>query len=150
MAGRTNEPHLGKGYAAQSITVFYNRSRCRHYAECIRGLPEVFNLTQRPWIRPDSAEAETIAEVVRRCPTGALHYELVEGEPEEPGRPTSVTLDPDGPILVRGDLVIDLPEGRVHETRAALCRCGATTKEPFCDGVCGVDEHRWSGHKRSN
>ncbi|MFE9921640.1 helix-turn-helix domain-containing protein [Streptomyces sp. NPDC005774] len=45
-----------------------------------RGLPEVFDPAKRPWIQPDKATAERLAEVVRRCPSGALQYELVEGE----------------------------------------------------------------------
>jgi uncharacterized Fe-S cluster protein YjdI len=40
------------------ITVFHDRSRCRHYAECVRGLPQVFDVTRRPWVRADLANAE--------------------------------------------------------------------------------------------
>ena len=42
-----------------------------------------------------------MAEVVRRCPTGALHYRLLAEEPEEPTHPAIVTADPQGPLLVR-------------------------------------------------
>jgi len=145
MDARADDASLGKAYVAPSVTVFYDRARCRHYAECVRGLPQVFDVKNRPWVRPDAAGADDIAEVVRRCPTGALHYRLTEGEAEEPSRPTSVTLDPDGPLLVRGELVIELPDGRLNETRAALCRCGRTAREPFCDSACGIDEHHVSG-----
>jgi hypothetical protein len=30
-----------------------------------------------------------VAEVVRRCPAGALHYRLLAEEPEEPTYPTT-------------------------------------------------------------
>ena len=130
---------LGRVYKAPSITVFFAGARCRHYAECIRGLPEVFDVTRRPWIRADLAEPEEVAEVVRRCPTGALHYQLADGEPEEPDRPTTSTSDPRGPLLVRGDLVLETPEGAIPETRAALCRCDRTQSPPFCDGACDVN-----------
>ena len=53
--------------------MFYDRSRCRHYAESVRGLPQVFDPARRPWIR------------------------------------------------------------------AALCTCGRTRNQPFCDGACGVN-----------
>jgi uncharacterized Fe-S cluster protein YjdI len=92
--------------------VVYDRGRCRHYAECVRGLPQVFDPTRRPWIRADLADPNAIAEVVRRCPTGALHYRLAVDAPEEPTRPTVITRDPAGPLLVRGDLVLDTPRGR--------------------------------------
>jgi uncharacterized Fe-S cluster protein YjdI len=51
--------------------VVYDRGRCRYYAACVRGLPQVFDPTRRPWIRADLADPNAIAEVVRRCPTGA-------------------------------------------------------------------------------
>lgn len=135
---------LGRAYPAHSITVFYDPARCRHYAECVRGLRPVFDPRQRPWIRPEAGDPETIADVIRRCPTGALHYRLVEGDPEPPTRPTSVTLDPDGPLLLRGDLVIETPDGPMSERRAALCRCGRTANEPFCDSACGLDDRNRS------
>ena len=68
-----------KTYRTESITVTFEVRRCLHAAECVHGLPEVFDPTKRPWIQPDRTTAERLAEVVRRCPSGALQYELVEG-----------------------------------------------------------------------
>ena len=51
-------------------------------------------------------------------------------------RPT-VRAYPDGPLIVRGDVTILGPDGApVPRRRAtvALCRCGASTIKPFCDG----------------
>ena len=134
-----DDNRLGRAYAAPEVTVLYDRGRCRHYAECVRGLPQVFDPTRRPWIRADLADADTVAEVVRRCPTGALHYRLAADAPEQPTRPSTITRDPAGPLLVRGDLVLDTPGGVLAETRAALCACGRTQNRPFCDGACGVN-----------
>ncbi|MFT9788843.1 (4Fe-4S)-binding protein [Streptomyces bacillaris] len=64
-----------KAYEGRSITVTFEAGRCRHAAECVRGLPEVFDPARRPWITPDAADAGRVAEVVRRCPSGALRYE---------------------------------------------------------------------------
>ena len=89
-----DDNRLGRAYAAPEVTVFYDRGRCRHYAECVRGRAQVFYPTRRPWIRADLADANGIAEVVRRCPTGALHYRLWAGDPEEPARPTTITPRP--------------------------------------------------------
>lgn len=66
-------------YKGQSITVTFEARRCRHAAECVRGLPEVFDTARRPWIQPDGAPADRLAEVVRRCPSGALQYRLADG-----------------------------------------------------------------------
>jgi uncharacterized Fe-S cluster protein YjdI/CDGSH-type Zn-finger protein len=125
-----------RAYSAPGVTVFYDRGRCLHFAECIRGLPEVFDARKRLWIQPENASAEDVAEVVRRCPSGALHYRLKEGSPEEPERPTWVGFVGNGPINLRGDLSIDVPAGRMQEVRASLCRCGRTENEPFCDKAC--------------
>src|SRR5829696_2284733 len=128
MATPPDDNRLGRAYAAPKVTVFYDRGRCRHYAECVRGLPQVFDPTRRPWIRADLADPNAIAEVVRRCPTGALHYRLWAGDPEEPARPTTIT-----------------PDGTRDETRAALCGCGQTSTQPLCDGACGVDQQHPGG-----
>lgn len=125
-----------RDYPGAGITVHYDAARCRHVAECVRGLPLVFDPGRRPWIVADNEpDALLLAEVVRRCPTGALHYTLVEGPPETPDPVTTVTAVPDGPLLVRGDLRLDLGDaGTMTETRAALCRCGSSGNKPFCDG----------------
>jgi hypothetical protein len=49
-------------------------------------MPEVFDVEKRPWIQPQNASAEQVAEVVRRCPSGTLHYRL-QGPHEDPERP---------------------------------------------------------------
>ena len=129
----------GKRYAGPGITVWFDATRCDHFAECVHGHPAVFQPGRKPWVRPDLGEAEEIAAVVRRCPTGALHYRLDEGPAEAPKAPTSVNRLKGGPILVRGELVIRTPGGQIRDTRAALCGCGATANLPFCDGACGIN-----------
>jgi hypothetical protein len=34
----------------------------------VRGLPQVFDTTRRPWIRPELPDAQAVAEVIPRCP----------------------------------------------------------------------------------
>jgi uncharacterized Fe-S cluster protein YjdI len=124
----------GKAYSGPEITVFFDSSRCIHAAECIRGLPEVFDTKARPWIRPDHASAEQIMDVVSRCPSGALHYENVNGLAEIPSTPTTFRSLPDGQLEVRGDLLFQSANGELlHETRATLCTCGRSNNKPFCD-----------------
>ena len=123
-------------YRGDGVTVFYDIRRCTHFAECVRGLPAVFDVKQRPWVQPGNAPADRVAEVVRRCPTGALHYELDDGPPEAPDRPTRIRAVPDGPVTLRGQLSIETPDGELRDVRAALCRCGLTENQPFCDQQC--------------
>jgi uncharacterized Fe-S cluster protein YjdI len=128
-----------RAYRTESITVTFEARRCLHAAECVHGLPQVFDTTKRPWIQPDRTTAERLAEVVRRCPTGALQYELVEGGTESPDRPTTISRTATGQLAVRGQLSVDTPQGARTETRAMLCGCGQSRLQPYCDhtGPCG-------------
>lgn len=42
-----------------------------------------------------------------------------------------------GPYIVKGEVELKDPNGRSYptQTRTALCRCGASTEKPFCDGT---------------
>lgn len=135
----------GRAYSAPAVTVYYDAARCVHFAECVRGLPEVFDTTRRPWIQPDQATADRVAEVIRRCPSGALHYVLEPGPAEPADGVTTVVPWPNGPLLIRGDLELSLSDKdsgdaprQVRETRMAACRCGRTGNAPFCDGSCDL------------
>jgi CDGSH-type Zn-finger protein/uncharacterized Fe-S cluster protein YjdI len=133
-------------YVADDIVVTYDKSRCIHAEKCVRGLRAVFDPDRRRWIDPSAAPAARIAEVVMRCPTGALHFERLDGGPEEPVPVrNTVTVAPDGPLYLRGELEIETPDGVVRETRAALCRCGGSATKPFCDGSHGETGFRHDG-----
>ena len=45
-----------------------------------------------------------------------------------------------GPFLLRGDLRIQAAGGWVTDTRAALCRCTRSARQPFCDAACDAPE----------
>lgn len=69
----------GRAYAGKGITVYFDAGICQHAGECVRGLPLVFDVKQRPWIQPDNADADEVAVQVRKCPSGALQYEFTAG-----------------------------------------------------------------------
>jgi uncharacterized Fe-S cluster protein YjdI/CDGSH-type Zn-finger protein len=128
-----------KRYEGEHIEVTYDPARCLHAAECVRGMPAVFDTAKRPWVAPDAGDTDELTAVIRRCPTGALHYRLREGESERGRVPTRIRLPDAGPLLIDGDLEID---GK-RETRAALCRCGQSANQPYCDrsGACSGWEY---------
>jgi uncharacterized Fe-S cluster protein YjdI len=64
-----------KDFSGQQVTVSDDRAVCTHAAECVRGLPQVFDTAARPWIQPDGAAPQTVIEVVARCRSGALRIE---------------------------------------------------------------------------
>ena len=39
---------------------------------CVRGLPAVFDINRRRWIRPELASPDEVRAQVARCPSGAL------------------------------------------------------------------------------
>lgn len=125
-----------RNYKGRGIDVSYDIRRCIHASECVRGLPSVFNRQRVPWIVPDAASSAGVAEVILKCPTGALRFERKDaGLPEPVPRANTITLVPNGPLYLRGQVRILSPQGEVlHEdTRVALCRCGASNNKPFCD-----------------
>jgi CDGSH-type Zn-finger protein/uncharacterized Fe-S cluster protein YjdI len=123
-------------YTGEKIDVTYDAGRCIHAAECLRRLHTVFDNSKRPWIQPDAGLADGVAATVLHCPSGALHYERKDGGEAEPiPEQTTILLAEDGPLYVHGDFTIVNGVGElvVNDTRAALCRCGASENKPFCD-----------------
>lgn len=68
-------------YQTSDVTVTFDPKLCIHSGVCVRGLPLVFDVTRKRWIRPELASAEDVAAQVSRCPSGALQYTMhtVEG-----------------------------------------------------------------------
>src|SRR2546428_12398648 len=129
---------MKKEYANDKIAVTWEPAHCIHTANCLNGLPDVFDAWRRPWIEVDNASADEIADVVVRCPTGALHFRRLDGGPQEPDPSEStVQLRPNGPLFVRGKVRIEDTSGHLvrEDTRVALCRCGGSENKPFCDGT---------------
>jgi uncharacterized Fe-S cluster protein YjdI len=123
-------------YATDEIVVEWHPTLCFHSQNCVKALPAVFDSARRPWIDPNAASAEDIAQAVDSCPSGALRWRRPGGE-VAPASPTiEITPSRDGPLLVRGRIRIVLPDGTAEElTRAAFCRCGHSGNKPFCDGT---------------
>ena len=125
-------------YEDEQIRVLYDPRRCIHAAECVRGLPAVFEPGRRPWVDPARGQPDEIAAVVCRCPTGALHYERLDGgSAEAVPAGNRVEVAQDGPLYLTGAIHIQTATGSpvAHEVRVALCRCGASANKPYCDGA---------------
>jgi CDGSH-type Zn-finger protein/uncharacterized Fe-S cluster protein YjdI len=134
-----------KVYKGPGVSVQFNASRCIHAAECVHGLPTVFDPQARPWIQPGKATSDEVVAVVARCPTGALQATYEDGRAAETVSPRNeLHIVADGPHHLRGDIEVRDDSGRVwaRETRMALCRCGASGNKPYCD-----NSHVGSGFK---
>ena len=55
--------------------------------------------------------------------------------PETPRNKNSLSVVPDGPLYVRGNLEIEETPGAeiLPDTRVGFCRCGASENKPLCD-----------------
>jgi CDGSH-type Zn-finger protein/uncharacterized Fe-S cluster protein YjdI len=132
-------------YTAAHAIVTWDEGVCRHAAECVRGLPEVFNPKERPWIAPRAATFDALSMAIARCPSGALALLHPDGSPAIASGPADVTaafagallkVRPDGPNLITGDFVVAGPRTATGaKASAALCRCGMSADKPYCDGT---------------
>lgn len=59
-------------YETPEITVTFDPATCKHTGVCVRGLPAVFDVQRKRWVRPEAATAEEVRAQVARCPSGAL------------------------------------------------------------------------------
>lgn len=56
-----------------------------------------------------------------------------------------VNVRPNGPLIIEGSFTLLDSEGneyKLEQERAALCRCGQSSKKPFCDAThrtCGFE-----------
>ena len=132
-------------YTNGEITVFWRSDLCIHSANCLLGLPRVFNSKRKPWINLTGTDSKEIMKVVDSCPSRALTYLKSTSfriqKPRKTKRQTPkfarVQILKDGPALVTGNFIVrdvNKKKIRLESEVVALCRCGHSVKKPFCDG----------------
>ena len=126
-----------RAFEGAEITILDARRLCAHAAVCTDNLPRVFDVTRPRWIDPDAAPAGDIADVVARCPSGALAYAVGDDpEPVEPHLEPGIRCSRGASYVVTGGVELVGADGRPYarRERVTLCRCGASSNKPFCDG----------------
>jgi uncharacterized Fe-S cluster protein YjdI len=124
-----------KEYPKDDVVVLWKPELCYHSEKCVKGLPQVFNQNNRPWIDLSQAEKDEIVAQVRKCPSGALSIKG-DSTSEIDVSNTKVNISQNGPYIVKGSFKVFDPEGTEISVKgkAALCRCGYSANKPFCDG----------------
>lgn len=121
-------------YSNGEVTVVWKPEKCIHSGICVAGLRAVFDPKRRPWIDVSKATSAQIVAQVHECPSGALSIkeEAVAAGPG--GNVIEVTAN--GPLLVHGSVTVKRADGTEtkHQRVTALCRCGQSSKKPYCDG----------------
>ena len=59
-------------YTDGDLTVTFDPRVCIHSGNCVRGLFAVFDVSRRPWVNLNGADADRIVAQVKACPSGAL------------------------------------------------------------------------------
>lgn len=113
---------MKKEYSNDEVTVVWQAGLCVHSANCVKGLPEVFNTKKKPWIDVHAAPGADIISQVKRCPSGALS--IKGNKPDEP-IPRSKDLEVAGTSPFKAKL----EQGKPY----AWCACGRSKKQPWCD-----------------
>ena len=128
-------------YHTPEIAVTFDPNICIHSGVCSGGLPAVFDVSRAAWIHPGAASAEAVQALVGQCPSGALQAVRAGHPPAKPAAAgaVTVTFQSDGPALIKGDIALELPTGVKgrRDGSVAVCRCGQTQNDPYCDGSHG-------------
>lgn len=121
----------------ERAVIRFEAGKCIHSRHCVLDRPDVFvPNVQGEWIHPDRATPGEIAELAHNCPSGAIQYDRLDGGPGEAGPVVNtVRVRENGPLAFRGPLQI---AGEAAGFRATLCRCGASSNKPYCDGSHGA------------
>lgn len=115
-----------------------NEAYCAFGRFCDNG-ERIWNEVQMP-----GEDHEKLAVyMAHQCPAGRLLiWDRSKKTPIEHALPVSMSLlqDPaqsvSGPLVLRGGIRVQSANGESYEirNRQALCRCGASSNKPFCDG----------------
>ena len=93
--------------------------------------------------QPGEQHARLTMYMAHHCPSGRLLvWDRATGELAEEPSPGSLSLIEDpgagasGPLVLRGGIRVESASGESYEirNRQTLCRCGASSNKPFCDG----------------
>ena len=78
MATQNDRESLNRRYENGEIAILWQPDLCIHSANCIAGLPHVFNPRNRPWVTIDAASTDELIETVKTCPSGVLSFERLQ------------------------------------------------------------------------
>lgn len=123
-------------YVGAQVTIHDNRALCAHVEYCVTDLPAVFDFTRAEWIDPNGASVEAIIAACMKCPSGALSCTVDGVLYRNHERPARVVAHADGPYFLEGGVeVVGEPFSEGYSTEhCTLCRCGASTNKPLCNG----------------
>ena len=126
-----------KEYSNGELTIIWQADKCIHAGVCVNMLHDVYDPKGRPWIKIDNASTEELKQQIDKCPSGALSYKLNDGEEKMSDETVKVDVLENGPLIVKGNLVITNSNGEKESRtkQTAFCRFGSSANKPYCDGT---------------
>lgn len=121
-----------------TISLTDNETYCAFARFCDNGT-RFWNEVQTP----GEQHVKLAVEMAHQCPSGRLMvWDNATRKPIETPLPVSLSLledpaeDCSGPLALRGGIRVQGASGESYEirNRQTLCRCGASSNKPFCDG----------------
>lgn len=67
-------------YSNGEITILWKPELCQHSGICVKLLPQVYNPSERPWIKIENATTPELVNQVMQCPSGALSIEKAKND----------------------------------------------------------------------
>lgn len=117
----------------RDVTILFDGEKCVHSRNCVLDRPDVFvPAVDGEWIYPDRASVAEIAMLAKNCPSGAIRYQINDKTKGEKAPLVNIIrIRENGPLALNAEIATD--EGSLGY-RATLCRCGHSSRKPFCDG----------------
>ena len=119
---KTNKDSV-KEFSNGEITVYWKSELCIHSANCLLGLPGVFNSKKKPWINVHASNSKDIMKVIDTCPSRALTYlkstKFITSKPRATAKMKSkfarVQILKNGPALITGNFIVrDAQKKKIH------------------------------------
>ena len=84
-----------------------------------KGLKQVFNPAEKPWIKAQGATTPEIIERVNNCPSGAIsfYYNNEQIKTTETQAESIVEAMPNGPLLVYGNITVKHSNGNTLQKK---------------------------------
>ena len=123
------EPRDAKIWQGRTIQTRFDRGLCMHIYTC-----KPLEQLRAAELEGDDSAAQSIADVVQLCPSGALQYSADTAQTNAAEGPALIIRE-GAEIQVQGSFEINHPMRPGQPTdRATLCRCGLSKNKPYCDG----------------
>ena len=129
---------MEKQYKNEEITVSWKPEQCIHSTLCWKGLTEVFQPRNRPWVNMEGAPSKAIVDQVLKCPSGALGVSFNDSAKQRKFEEARALKPGNAKVYKKEPIQVEVQENRLF----SWCSCGLSENSPFCDSAHRGSEFR--------